>query len=84
MESLDLPADVKGPIDELLAYRLESTGSRKKLSAELAEEEGFYRAAGADRCAKSLRASNLSLNGASVEDAYRQVGLPLPPKPPGW
>jgi hypothetical protein len=84
LESLDPPADLRGPVEELAAYRLESTNSKKKLLAGLAKEEGLYRAAGAERCAEGMRAAILTFEGASVKAAYRQVGLPLPPKPAGW
>jgi hypothetical protein len=84
LEALEPPADLQAPVEEIAAFRLGPSQSRKQLAQELTKEEALYRAAGADRCAKGVEASLLTINGMNVEAAYKKVGLPLPPKPAGW
>jgi hypothetical protein len=85
LKELDPPGDLRKPLEALEKYEpAESESSLAKLKASLKERATLYDDVGADRCAKGLRASILSIDGKSVEEAFEGVGLPLPPRPAGW
>jgi hypothetical protein len=85
LESIDPPADLREPLEALEKYEPdESESSLSGLKASLKERAALYEEVGADRCAKSLRASLLTIDGKSVEEAFDAVGLPLPKRPAGW
>jgi hypothetical protein len=85
LESLDPPADLRKPIERLASTESEeSASSLAATRAALKRRAALYEEVGADRCSRSTKASLLTLDGASVEAAYRRVGLPLPPRPDGW
>ena len=85
LASLDPPADLQAPLGRLASDRFDDgSASLAASKAALRHEAALYRKVGATGCAKGVRASLLTLEGASVSDAYRQVGLPLPRRPSGW
>jgi hypothetical protein len=85
LESLDPPADLAKPIEGLeTSDPTESGSSLTELKASVKKRAALYDEVGADRCSKSLRASILSIDGKSVEEAFESVGLPLPQRPAGW
>jgi hypothetical protein len=85
LEELDPPADLRKPIEALATDESErSATSLPEIRAALKTRITLYEEVGATRCAKSIRASLLSIGGKSVEEAYESVGLPLPSRPPGW
>jgi hypothetical protein len=85
LEALDPPDDLRQPIESLATNESgNSASSPAAIRTSLERRIALYEEVGADRCAKSIRASILSLDGKSVEDAYGTVGLPLPPRPAGW
>jgi hypothetical protein len=82
---LDPPEELRKPLEALEKYEpSESDSSLDKLKASLKERAALYEEVGADRCAKGLEASLLTIDGASVEEAFEKVGLPLPARPAGW
>jgi hypothetical protein len=85
LKSLDPPADLKAPIERLeSAAPEESATSLAATKAALRRHMTLYEKVGATRCAQGIHASLLTIDGASVEEAFHQVGLPLPPRPAGW
>jgi hypothetical protein len=85
LKELDPPEDLRKPLEALEKYEpSESDSSLAKLKASLKERAALYEEVGADRCAEGLQASLLTIDGASVEEAFEKVGLPLPARPAGW
>jgi hypothetical protein len=85
LASLDPPSALQAPLERLASESPEADGgSRSATISYLEREADLYRQVGATSCAKGVQASILSLEGASVPDAYRQVGVPLPQRPDGW
>jgi hypothetical protein len=85
LEELDPPDDLKAPLEALEDdSEGESASSTAAFRASLQKRAAAYDEVGASDCAKAIRASILTIDGASVEDAYRKVGLPLPARPAGW
>jgi hypothetical protein len=85
LEELSPPPGLRKPIEALASDKAESSAtSMPEIRATLKKQIALYEEVGAGRCARSLRASLLSLGGESVEEAYESVGLPLPPRPAGW
>ena len=80
----ELPATA-APVERLASGSYEGEGaSRAATISSLGREADLYRQVGATDCAKSVHAAILTLEGASVAAAYRQVGVPLPQRPDGW
>jgi hypothetical protein len=85
LKELDPPEDLQEPLEALEKYDPDETGSSiADFKASLKERAALYEEVGADRCAKGLQASLLTIDGASVEEAFEKVGLPLPARPAGW
>ena len=85
LEALDPPDDLREPLERLATEDPEaSASSLGAIRTSLKRRIALLDEVGATRCAKSVEASLLFGDGKSVEDAYRSVGLPLPPRPAGW
>jgi hypothetical protein len=84
LEALDPPAELVPAIEEIEAGNTQHGTKPAAVKAQLRKTLAVYREVGAEECAAGIRAGLLVLGGASVKDAYRQVGRPVPPRPAGW
>jgi hypothetical protein len=84
LEALDPPEELDDAIAKIEAGNTQNGTKPAEVKAALRQSAAVYEEIGADGCAKGTRAGLLVLGGAAVKDAYDQVGLPVPARPPGW
>jgi hypothetical protein len=84
LAALDPPDDLAEPIDALIAGPPKGPATKAGFKAYVRRFIALYEEIGATRCSRGLKASLLVIKGASVTAAFKQVGEPLPPRPPGW